>query len=126
MGASPRVPKDIDEYIAGYPKNVQAILQRVRRTIRKAAPGVEETIKYEMPTFTLKGNLISFGAFKSHIGIYPVPAGTKEFQKELAPYRAQKSTVRIPLDKAIPYDLISRLVKFRLKEHLEAQRVRGR
>jgi uncharacterized protein YdhG (YjbR/CyaY superfamily) len=125
MGASPRVPKDIDEYIAGYPKDVQAILQRVRRTIRKAAPGVEETIKYEIPTYTLKGNLISFGAFKSHIGIYPVPAGTKEFQKELAPYRAQKSSVRIPLDKPIPYDLISRLVKFRLEEHLARLKAKG-
>jgi uncharacterized protein YdhG (YjbR/CyaY superfamily) len=125
MGTSPRVPKDIDEYIAGYPKDVQAILQRIRKTIRKAAPGVEETIKYEMPTFMLKGNLITFGAFKNHIGIYPVPAGTKEFQKELAPYRAQRSTVRIPLDKPIPYDLISRLVKFRLEEHLARLKAKG-
>ncbi len=109
-------PKTIDEYIAGFPSDVQKILQKIRLTIRKAAPGAEEAIKYQIPTFVLKGNLISFAGYKNHIGIYPAPAGTQKFNKELSVYRTSKATVRFPLDKPIPYDLIMQIVKFRLEK----------
>ena len=112
-------PKNIDEYIAAYPKDVQEILEKIRETVRKAAPDAEETIKYGMPTFALKGNLVHFGAFKSHIGFYPVPTGIEQFKKELSAYQGAKGSVQFPLDKPMPYDLISRIVAFRVKENLE-------
>jgi len=110
-------PKNIDEYIAGFPPEVQAILEKIRLTIRKAAPGAEETIKYQMPTFTLHGNLVYFAAFKTHIGFYPIPTGIEKFKKELAPYKQGKGSVQFPLDQPIPYGLISKIVKFRVKEN---------
>jgi uncharacterized protein YdhG (YjbR/CyaY superfamily) len=112
-------PTTIDEYIAGYPADVQKILQKVRATIRKAAPGAEEAIKYRMPTFVLNGNLVHFAAFKSHIGFYPAPAGIEEFKEELAAYPGAKGSIQFPLDRPIPYNLISRIVKFRVKQNLE-------
>ncbi|MCI0603535.1 DUF1801 domain-containing protein [bacterium] len=111
-------PSNIDEYIAGFPHDVQEILEKVRLTIRKAAPDAEEAIKYGIPTLTLKGNLLSFAAYKRHIGVYPAPSGDAKFRKELSVYRAAKSTVRFPLDKPIPFGLLTKLVKFRVKEHL--------
>jgi uncharacterized protein YdhG (YjbR/CyaY superfamily) len=111
--------KDIDEYIATFPKDIQAILQKVRVTIRKSAPGAEETIKYQMPTFILNGNLVYFAAFKSHIGFYPIPTGIEKFKKELSVYKQGRGSVQFPLDKPIPYGLIGRIVKFRVKENLE-------
>ena len=119
MRTNQTAPKDIDEYIAGFPNDVQEILQKIRMTIRKAAPAAEETIKYQMPTFTLTGKLISFAAWKRHIGLYPAPTGTEEFNKELSVYRAAKNSVRFPLDQPIPFNLISRIVKFRVKKNLE-------
>ena len=119
MRTDPTAPKNIDEYIAGFPEDVQAILQKIRMTIRKAAPDAEETIKYQMPTFTLKGNLVHFAAFKKHIGFYPTPTGTEKFQKELSVYKGAKGSVRFPLDEPIPFDLISKIVKFRVKENFE-------
>jgi uncharacterized protein YdhG (YjbR/CyaY superfamily) len=119
MRADQTAPKNVDEYIAGFPDDVQEILEKMRLTIREAAPDAEETIKYQMPTFTLKGNLVSFAAYKKHIGLYPAPAGTKKFNKELSVYRAAKSSVRFPLDGPIPFDLISQIVKLRVKENLE-------
>ena len=112
-------PKTIDEYIASFPQDVQEILEKIRMTIRNAAPDAKETIKYQMPTFTLKGNLVHFAAFKMHIGFYPTPSGIEEFDKELSVYKGGKGSARFPLDKPIPYDLISRIVKFRVKENLE-------
>jgi uncharacterized protein YdhG (YjbR/CyaY superfamily) len=112
-------PTNIDEYIAGFPKDVQESLEKIRMTIRKAAPGAEETIKYQMPTFTLKGNLVHFAAFKKHIGFYPVPTGIEAFKDELAVYKGGKGSVQFPLDQPIPFDLISRIVKFRVQENLE-------
>ena len=111
--------KDIDEYIASHPKELQDILQKIRTTIRKAAPDADETIKYQMPTFTLNGNLIHFAAYKKHIGVYPVPRGDEQFKDELARYDGQKSTARFPLDKPIPFGLIGRIVKFRAKQNRE-------
>lgn len=112
-------PGTIDEYIAGFPPDVQEILQRIRQTIRQAAPEAQETITYQMPTFTLHGNLVHFGGFKHHIGFYPVPSGIEAFREELAPYIAGKGSARFPLDEPIPYDLISRIVAFRVTENLE-------
>jgi uncharacterized protein YdhG (YjbR/CyaY superfamily) len=112
-------PGTIDEYIAGFPPDVQEILQQVRLTIRQAAPEAQETISYQMPTFTLHGNLVHFGGFKHHIGFYPVPSGIEAFREELAPYIAGKGSVRFPLDQPIPYDLISRIVEFRVTENIE-------
>jgi len=113
-------PRDIDEYVAGFPAAVQKILEKIRMTIRKAAPGAEEAISYKIPTFNLKGRyLIYFAAYKKHIGLYPAPRESKEFKEELSCYEGGKGTVRFPFDKPIPYDLIRRIVKFRVKEVLE-------
>lgn len=112
-------PGDIDEYIAGFPTETQEILEQIRATIKKAAPGAEETIKYAMPTFTLKGNLIHFAAFKNHIGLYPAPMGIEAFKKELSVYKGAKGSVQFPIDKPMPLNLISKIVKFRVKKNLE-------
>jgi uncharacterized protein YdhG (YjbR/CyaY superfamily) len=117
MKAAQKAPKTIDEYIAGFPPEVQAILQKIRLTIKKAAPDAEETISYQMPTFTLHGNLVHFAAFKNHIGFYPVPTGIEKFKKELAAYEGGKGSVQFPLDQPIPYGLITKIVKFRVKEN---------
>ena len=119
-------PTTIDEYIATFPKDVQTILQKIRATIRKAAPQAEEAISYQMPTFKLNGNLVHFAAFKSHIGFYPVPSGIEKFKKELSAYKGAKGSVQFPLDQPIPYGLIGRIVKFRVKENLEKAKAKGK
>jgi uncharacterized protein YdhG (YjbR/CyaY superfamily) len=112
-------PKTIDEYIAGFPDDVQEILQRIRITIRKAAPDAEETISYQIPTFNLKGRyLVYFAAYKNHIGFYPAPRGVEKFNNELSIYGSGKGTLKFPLDKPIPFGLISKIVKFRVKQNL--------
>jgi uncharacterized protein YdhG (YjbR/CyaY superfamily) len=113
------MPRDIDEYIAGFPDAVQVRLNKIRMTIRKAAPAAEEAIKYQIPTFTLNGNLVHFAAFRNHIGFYPAPRGIEQFKKELGRYEGAKGSVRFPLDQPVPYGLISRIVKFRVKDNLE-------
>jgi len=118
--------EDIDVYIAGFPDNVQAILEKIRMTISKAAPDAEEAIKYQIPTFTLGGNLIHFAGFTNHIGLYPAPRGNATFKDELSAYEGGKGTVRFPLDKPIPYSLITRIVKFRVKESLERAKAKGK
>jgi uncharacterized protein YdhG (YjbR/CyaY superfamily) len=119
MRTNQTTPKTIDEYIAGFPKEVQEILVKIRMTIRKAAPGAEEAIKYQLPTFTLKGNLVHFGAFKKHIGFYPTSTGTRAFKRELSVYEGAKGSVKFPLDRPIPFALISKIVKFRAQENLK-------
>ena len=119
MKTNQTAPKDIDEYIAGFPKDVQEILEKIRMTIRKAAPDAEETISYLMPTFNLNGKyLVYFAAYKKHIGFYGAPRGNPEFKEELSAYQAGKGTLQFPLDKPIPFDLITKIVKFRVKENL--------
>ena len=114
--------KTVDEYIAGFPPGVQTILQKIRMTIRKAAPGAEETISYQIPAFKQNGALVYFAAYKSHIGVYPITRTVKEkFEKELAKYEAGKSTARFPIDKPVPYALIGRIVKFRVDEKLRGR-----
>ena len=112
------VPQTIDEYIAGFPDDVQQILQQIRQTIREAAPDAQEAISYQMPTFKLHGNLVHFAAFKKHIGFYPDPSGIEAFKDELAPYANSKGAVQFPLAKPVPYELISRVVTYRVEENL--------
>ena len=108
---------NIDEYIAGFPAEIQIILQQVRATIKEAAPEAEEAIKYAMPTFTLNGNLVHFAVFKHHIGFYPAPSGIESFKKELALYKGAKGSVQFPIDKPMPLSLIAKIVKFRVTEN---------
>ena len=126
MRTNQTAPQNIDDYIAGFPKDVQAILEKIRMTIRTAAPDAEETIKYQIPTFTLKGNLVHFAAYKKHIGFYPAPRGIEKFKNELSVYEGAKGSVKFPLDKPIPFDLISRIVKFRVKENLARAAAKGK
>ena len=111
--------KTIDEYIRTFPKDVQTILEKMRKTIREAAPGAVETISYQMPTFKLNGKgLVYFAAFKNHIGFYPIPSGVEAFEKELSPYKQGKGSVQFPIDQPVPYDLVRRIVTFRVNENL--------
>lgn len=112
------IPKNIDAYIANYPEEIQVILEKLRATVRKAAPEALETISYQMPTFTLQGNLVHFAACKNHIGFYPAPTGITAFQKELAAYKGAKGSVKFPLDKPLPFDLVTKIVEFRVQENL--------
>lgn len=110
---------NIDEYISGFPKEVQEILEKLRAAIKKAAPEAKETINYAIPTFTLEGNLVHFAAFKNHIGFYPAPSGIAAFKKELSVYEGAKGSVQFPMDKPLPLSLVTKIVKFRVKENLE-------
>jgi len=110
--------RTIDEYINTFPEDVRAILEKIRETIRKAAPGAEEAISYQMPTFKLNGNLVHFAEYKNYIGFYPLPSGIEAFKVELSPYIAGRGTLQFSLDKPIPYDLIEKVVAFRVKENL--------
>lgn len=112
------VATTIDQYIAMFPEDVQAVLQQIRATIWAAAPEAVEKISYQMPTFAQNGNLVHFGAFKSHIGFYPVPTGIDAFKDELAVYKQGKGSVQFPLDQPMPLDLITRIVRFRVQENL--------
>jgi uncharacterized protein YdhG (YjbR/CyaY superfamily) len=114
-----KTPENIDEYIADFPVEIGQMLQAIRETIHRAAPRAEETIKYAMPTFAMDGNLIHFGAYKNHIGIYPVPREDESFKKSLSVYEGEKSTMRIPLDAPLPLSLITRIVKYNVKRNQE-------
>ncbi|HEY96383.1 MAG TPA: hypothetical protein G4O15_15770 [Dehalococcoidia bacterium] len=109
--------KKIDEYIAEFPGDIQVRLYNMRQVIREAAPNAKETISYRMPTFKLNGNLVHFAAFKKHIGFYPTPSAISVFEKELAPYHTSKGAIQFPHDKPIPYELIEKIVKYRVKEN---------
>lgn len=117
---------NIDEYIADYPGDVQKLLQRIRKTIRKAAPGAKEAIKYGIPTFVLNRNLIHFAAYKNHIGLYPAPRGVEKFKKELANYEGGKGTIQFPLDQPIPFELITRIVMYRVSEDAKKAKNKNR
>ncbi len=119
------VPKNIDEYIAAFSPDVQRLLKRIRLTIRKAAPGAQKTISYRIPTFTQQGVLVHFAAFKNHIGLYPPVSGDARLEKAIAPYAGEKGNLRFPLDQPIPYDLIERIVKLRLKQNLAKAAAKG-
>ena len=110
-------PKNIDDYIAAFSPRVRAILKKVRATVGKAAPGAEERISYGIPAFALHGNLVYFAAFKNHIGFYP-PVRDRRLRKAVAIYAGEKGNLRFPLDQPIPYALIGRIVKVRVRENL--------
>ena len=106
---------EIDKYIAQFPKHTQEILQKIRQVIHKAAPDATEAMRYGIPTFIQNGNLVHFAAFKTHIGLYPTPSGIEAFKKEIKEYKWAKGSVQFPLDKPIPYDLITDIVLFRTR-----------
>ncbi len=117
---NPIAPTTTDEYIAGFPGDIQVILNQVRATIQKAAPDAEESIAYGMPAYKLKGKpLVYFAGFKNHIGFYATPSGHTEFAKELSKFKQGKGSVQFPLNQPIPYDLIGQIVEFRVVENLE-------
>jgi uncharacterized protein YdhG (YjbR/CyaY superfamily) len=112
----------IDAYIADFPENVQELLQKMRDTIKAAAPEATEAIKYGIPTFILNGNLVHFGGYKAHIGFYPAPRGIEAFKEETAIYEGGKGTLQFPIDKPLPLDLVTRIVKFRVQDNLERKK----
>jgi uncharacterized protein YdhG (YjbR/CyaY superfamily) len=118
--------KNIDDYIATFPEEMQERMQELRKTIHKAAPGATESISYQMPAFNSHGYLVYFGGWQNHIGLYPMPSGMKEFSKELAVYASGKGSVQFPNNKALPLALITKIVKFRLKENLEKEASKGK
>jgi uncharacterized protein YdhG (YjbR/CyaY superfamily) len=124
MLANSRKFKDIDDYIAVHPKNIQEILGKLRATIQKAAPNAEEAISYQMPTFKLNGNLLHFAAYRNHIGLYPAPSSITAFKKELVIYKSSKGAIQFPLDKPIPFALVSKIVKFRVSESLQKEKIK--
>jgi len=116
---------NIDEYIAGFPADIQKILQELRKTIQNAAPGAEEAIRYAIPTFILDGNLVHFAAFKKHIGFYPAPTGISAFEKELSVYKQGRGSVQFPLDQPMPLALITRIVEYRIEETKKKAKKQG-
>ena len=116
----------VDEYIAASPREVQPILEKIRLIIREAAPEAQELISYRMPAFRQHGILVYFAAFKNHIGLYPPVSGNASLERALAPYRGPKGNLKFPLDRAIPYTLIERVVRFRLKQDLGRASRKGR
>ncbi len=116
----------MDAYLEQFPESTKILLEKIRLTIQKAAPKAEEKISYGMPAFSYKGNLVYFAGYKNHIGLYALPSGTKAFAAELTKYKTSKGTIQFQLDKPIPYALITKIVKFRVKENEEKERVKGK
>lgn len=117
---NPNVPNTADEYIAGFPNEIQLILNQVRTTIKQAAPDAEESMSYGMPAYKLMGKpLVYFAGFKNHIGFYATPSGHTEFAKELSKYKQGKGSVQFPIDKPMPLELISLIVQYRVVENIE-------
>ena len=119
-------PESIDEYISAFPPEVQVILQQVRKVVRGAAPGAQETISYQIPAFKLNGVLVYFAAFKKHIGFYPPVRGDARLEKAVAPYAGEKGNLRFPLDQPIPFALIERITKLRVKQNVAKARSTGK
>jgi uncharacterized protein YdhG (YjbR/CyaY superfamily) len=119
MDAPSKQFKTIDEYINEFPEDVRSILNELRQTIRDAAPEAQETINYQIPTFTLNGNLVHFAAFPNHIGFYPTPSGMEAFKKELSGYKGAKGSVQFPIHEPLPLPLIRRIVEYRVQENRE-------
>ena len=112
---------NIDGYISKFPADIQEILEELRVTIRNAAPEADERISYQIPTYTLKGNLVHFAAFKNHIGFYPGSTGIEKFRKNLSVYKGAEGSVQFPLGNPLPLGLITKIVRFRVKENLERE-----
>jgi uncharacterized protein YdhG (YjbR/CyaY superfamily) len=120
------MPASIDEYIASFPPDIQTILQRIRLTIRQAAPDAQECISYNMAAFTLQGTLVYFAAFKKHIGFYPPVRADAKLAKAISQYAGEKGNLRFPLDQPIPFDLITKIVKLRIKQNLSKATLHAR
>ena len=118
------IPKSFEEYFFRFPAEVQVKLEELRQTISKAAPGAEEVISYKMPAFKYHGMLVYFAAYKNHIGFYATPTGHTAFKKELSVYKEGKGSVQFPLDQPLPLGLVSRIVKFRVKENLDREKAK--
>jgi uncharacterized protein YdhG (YjbR/CyaY superfamily) len=118
LSMSKKTFKTIDEYIALFPKDIQSILEELRQAIKDVAPQAEEVISYQIPTFKLNGNLVHFAAYKNHIGFYPTSSGIELFKGELSSYKTSRGAVRFPIDEPIPFDIVKRIVRFRVKENL--------
>jgi uncharacterized protein YdhG (YjbR/CyaY superfamily) len=114
-------PRDIDAYIEGFPEDIQIILEQLRKTIKKAASNAVEVISYGMPAFKLNGRLVCFAAYSKHIGFYPGASAIKLFKEELSPYKQAKGSVQFPLGKPMPFNVVTKIVKFRLAENAEKQ-----
>ena len=125
MDAGKSPPGTIDEYIAQFPEEIRKILQELREVIGQEAPDAEEAIRYRIPTFTLKGNLVHFAAFRDHISFFPTPSAIDAFGKELSSYETSRGTVRFPLGEPIPFDLVRKIVRFRVRENLERKAGKG-
>lgn len=111
--------ESIDDYISKFPSEIQEILSTIRKVIKETAPDAIEKISYQMPTFELHGNLVHFAAFKNHIGFYPTPNGIDAFKEELSVYKGAKGSIQFPLNEPMPYELISKIVKFRVAENIQ-------
>lgn len=111
--------QNIDEYIASFPENIQVLLDKLRKTIKKAAPDAIEKISWQMPTFHQNGNLIHFAGHKKHIGLYPGAEAIIAFEEELTQYKTSKGAIKLPLDKPLPLNLVIKIVKFNLKRNLK-------
>lgn len=119
MEGNKNTPESIDEYIANFPFELQEKLKMLREVIREAAPEAKEKISYQMPTFVFHGNLVHFAVFKNHIGFYPAPSGIDAFRQELSEYKGSKGAIQFPLEKPLPYPLISEIVKYRVNENIK-------
>ena len=117
--------KTVDEYLSVQPENIRAILQKLRDTIKKSAPQAEELISYNLPAFKLQGMLVYYAAFKEHIGFYPTPSAIEAFKKELSSYKGAKGSVQFPIDKPLPLNLVTKIVKYRVKENLEGSHAKA-
>jgi uncharacterized protein YdhG (YjbR/CyaY superfamily) len=126
MAGRREAPKNIGEYIAAFPPDVQAILERIRLTIHNAAPDAQEAISYRIPAFMQSGVVVYFAAFRNHIGLYPPVSGDSRIEKAIAPYAGEKGNLRFPLHHPIPYDLIERIVKLRVKQNLAKASAKGK
>ncbi|RZL88025.1 MAG: DUF1801 domain-containing protein [Variovorax sp.] len=126
MATHRTAPTPVDEYISAFSPEVQAILQKVRLTVRSAAPDAQETISYQIPAYKQDGVLVYFAAFKKHIGFYPPIKGDAELEQAVSPYAGPKGNLQFPLDRPIPYDLIERITKLRLKQNLAKASAKGK
>lgn len=119
MEENKAIYESIDEYISKFAPEIQEILETLRKVIKESAPDAVEKISYQMPTYALHGNLVHFAAYKNHVGFYPAPSGIDAFKAELSEYKGAKGSVQFPIDKPLPYELISRIVKFRVAENIK-------
>lgn len=120
-----KAPKNIDDYIGDFPKDVQRILRKLRSTIKKAAPLAKETISYRIPTFTFHGYLVHFAAFKDHVSLFPSSSPMKAFKRDLSAYKVSRGTIQFPLEKPLPLTLVGRIVKYRVRENLARLKRKG-